>query len=287
MFHPGLPAAGAASGLLGWRLRRDPGIRCCSSCASSLAGRCDSCSQGGFSPSALLECEDWPVGSGEPSCQAGGPPWAAVLLAGASAGAFLGCTVWRLGLSGVPARFLGQGGPPPPPGPVEAVVGLFDRQLRGSVSLRAWECMCVHVLHRAANLRFGSGTCLPASLPSLAPLLWALAPSLHSCPAAPYSGFSYSSSAWLPAQARARAQAGRACCPSQARGPAVESRPWEGEFLLDSSSARGTEQGCPPSTGEDDRTVAICQGVCRQDSSVGWGLDRSSEVHSNFEILWL
>lgn len=33
--------------------------------------------------------------------------------------------------------------------------------------------------------------------------------------------------------------------------------------------------------------MTICQGVCGQDSSVGWGLDWSLKVHSNFSVLWL
>lgn len=58
MFHPGLPAAEPASSLLGWRAVKGSWDQVLLCCASSLPGRCDSCSQGSFSPSAaaLLEC---------------------------------------------------------------------------------------------------------------------------------------------------------------------------------------------------------------------------------------
>lgn len=66
----------------------------------------------------------------------------------------------RLGLSGVPAGFLGQGGPPLPPGPTEeSLVGLFDRQLRGRVSLHLCTYLC------CTNSGFGAGIYLPAALP--------------------------------------------------------------------------------------------------------------------------
>lgn len=111
----------------------------------------------------MLECGDWPVGSGEPSCQAEGPSLGlSSLLAGAIFWWFPELPGFeRLRLSGVAARFLGQGGPPPPPGPVEeSLVGLFDRPLCASVSVRACVCMCCSRAG-AGRLCFSSATCLP------------------------------------------------------------------------------------------------------------------------------
>lgn len=123
---------------------------------------------------------------------------------------------------GVLVRFLGQSGPPLPPGPTEALVGLFDRQLCEKCESCVHVCACVHMCRTQAgaqaNLCSGSGTCPPpfpgphSSGPwlPLQPLVQVLGPV-----------FSSSSNA----QFLARMDRGSPCPPSQAHGPAIGNQP--------------------------------------------------------------
>lgn len=158
------------------------------------------------------------MGFGEPSCQAD-PLGLSSLLAGTSPGAFLSCLCSRLGLSGVPTSFLGQGGPLLPPGPIEALVRLFDRQLCESVSLRV--CACVHMCYTQAGAQGKLAQRvwhLPASLPGLASWCSGSLSSLLS--SSWVHVFSYSSNAQLAAQADQGSP-----CSSQSRGPSPGGRP--------------------------------------------------------------
>lgn len=152
-------------------------------CAFSLPGRCDSCSQGSFSPWRCWSVRAglWDLGSpavrrtlfGLSSLLAGALCWFLKLpgLAG------LGCQEFLLAFWGKVVPLCSQV-------PWRPWFGCLTGNSENVKSV----CMRVHVCTCAAprqgpraNLRSASGTCLLP--PFWAPLLWALAPSLASCPA--------------------------------------------------------------------------------------------------------
>lgn len=168
--------------------------------------------------------------------------------------------------------------------PLRPWLGCLTGNSVKSVSL---VCVCVHVPHagRGPGKPVQRVWHLPASLPR-APLLWALASSPASCPG-PWACLQLLIKCTVPGPDGPRL--------SLSSFPGLRTRHRKPAFekvnsFSNSRSVSFTVQGLlpssphSPSTGEAEErtTTAMCQGVCGQDSSVGWGLDWSLKVHSSF-----
>lgn len=173
-----------------------------------------------------------------------------------------------------------------PPGPTEALVGLFDGQLCEKCESCVHVCACVHMCRTQAgaqaNLCSGSGTCPPPF-----PRPHSSGPWLPLQPLVQVLGPVFSSSS--NAQFLAQMDGGSPCPPSQAHGPAIGNQLSKVNSFSNSRSVSFTVQGLlpPPLTPQALEKQRRGQpgpwsGCLWTRFFCRWGLDCSLKAHSSF-----